>query len=106
MKQLKLSLLLCLLCSVASAAPDSPQWKIIKTKYPTADTVVAGFNVLDFGALGDGKSDCTGAFQQAMDAMSNAGGGTVFVPEGRYVIKGTLEIPTSVTLRGEWATQP
>ena len=100
MKHLILSLLLC---SVASAAPIAPQWKIIKTKYPTADTVVAGYNVLDFGAVGDGKTDCTQAFQQAMDKMRNAGGGTVFVPEGRYVIKGTLQIPTSVTLRGEWA---
>src|SRR5882672_10835532 len=100
MKQLILSLLL--LCSVASAAPDSPQWKIIKTKYPTPDVVVAGYNVLDFGALVDGKTDCTEAFQQAMDNMHRAGGGIVFVPEGRYVIKGTLQIPTSVTLRGEW----
>ena len=100
MKHLILSLLLC---SVASAAPSFPQWKIIKTKYPTADTVVAGYNVLDFGALGDGKTDCTQAFQQALDNMRKAGGGTVFVPEGRYVIKGTLQVPTSVTLRGEWA---
>ena len=100
---MKLLILSLLLCGVASAAPESPQWKIIKTKYPTQDTVVAGFNVLDFGALGDGKTDCTESFQQAMDTMRNAGGGTVFVPEGRYVIKGTLEIPTSVTLRGEWA---
>ncbi len=100
MKQLILSLLLC---SAASAATDSPQWQIIKTKYPTPDVVIAGFNVLDFGALGDGKTDCTEAFQQAMDNMRKAGGGTVFVPEGRYVIKGTLQIPMSVTLRGEWA---
>jgi len=100
MNQLILSLLFC---GVVSAAPESPQWKIIKTKYPTPDTVVAGFQVLDFGALGDGKTDCTAAFQQAMDSMRRAGGGTVFVPEGRYVIKGTLQIPTSVTLRGEWA---
>jgi hypothetical protein len=100
-KQLILSLLL--LCAVASAAPDFPQWKIIKTKYSTPDVVVAGYNVLNFGALGDGKTDCTEAFQQAMDNMQEAGGGTVFVPEGRYVIKGTLQIPTSVTLRGEWA---
>jgi hypothetical protein len=100
MKQLILSLLLC---SAAAAAPGTPQWQIIKTKYPTLDTVVAGYNVLDFGAVGDGKTDCTAGFQQAMDDMHNAGGGTVFVPEGRYVIKGTLRIPTSVTLRGEWA---
>ena len=53
-------------------------------------------------AKGDGQTDCTAAFQQALDQMARAGGGTVFVPEGRYVIKGNLEIPVSVTLRGEW----
>src|SRR5580765_4603381 len=100
MNQLILSLLFC---GVVSAAPESPQWKIIKAKYPTPDTVVAGYNVLDFGALGDGKTDCTAALQQAMDSMRRAGGGTVFVPEGRYVLKGTLQITKSVTLRGEWA---
>ncbi|MGA2258077.1 MAG: glycosyl hydrolase family 28-related protein, partial [Thermoguttaceae bacterium] len=92
-----------LLCGAVSAAPEAPQWKIFKPKYPTPDIVVVGYNVLNFGALGDGKTDCTQAFQQAMDRMARAGGGTVFVPEGRYVIKGNLQVPTSVTLRGEWA---
>ena len=91
-----------LLCSVACAAPASPQWTIIKTKYPTPDVVIAGYNVLDFGATADGQTDCTEAFQQAMDRMAEAGGGTVFAPAGRYAIQGTLEIPVSVTLRGEW----
>lgn len=100
MKSFILSLLLC---AVANAATVLPQWKIVKTNYPTADTVVAGFSVLDFGAKADAKMDCTESFQQALDAMRTAGGGTVFVPQGRYVIKGTLRIPVSVTLRGEWA---
>lgn len=91
-----------LLCSVACGAPASPQWKIVKTRYTTPDTVIAGYNVVDFGARGDGQTDCTGAFQQALDRMAVAGGGTVFVPAGRYVIKGTLQVPVSVTLRGEW----
>ena len=99
MKHIILSLLLS---SVVCAAPDSPRWRIVETKYPTADTVVAGFSVLEFGARGGGQQDCTQAFQQALDSMSALGGGTVFVPEGRYVIKGTLRIPVSVTLRGEW----
>ncbi|WP_419195044.1 glycosyl hydrolase family 28-related protein [Novipirellula herctigrandis] len=99
MKCLILSLLLS---SVAYAVPVSPQWKIIETKYATPDTVIAGYNVVDFGAKGDALMDCTGAFQQAMDQMAAAGGGTVFVPSGRYVIKGTLRVPVSVTLRGEW----
>jgi len=99
MKSFILSLLLC---TAAGAAAVSPKWHIVKTNYPTADTVVAGFNVLDFGAKPDGKTDCTESFQKALDAMRTAGGGTVFAPQGRYVIKGTLRIPVSVTLRGEW----
>lgn len=100
MKRLVLSLLLC---SIVYGAPESPEWKIIKPKYPVPDTIVAGYNVLDFGAKGDGQTDCTDAFQEALNRMRSAGGGTVFVPEGRYVIKGTLRVPVSVTLRGEWA---
>ncbi|MFC1652228.1 glycosyl hydrolase family 28-related protein [Planctomycetota bacterium] len=100
---MKRILLILLLCSVADGVPEYPQWRIVKTKYPTADTVVVGLSVLEFGAKGDGQQDCTQAFQQALDCMKSAGGGTVFVPEGRYVFEGTLRIPVSVTLRGEWA---
>ncbi len=99
MKHILLSLLLC---SIVNAAPASPEWRIVKPQYPTADTVVAGFSVLEFGAKADGEQDCTEAFQKALNSMNAAGGGTVFVPEGRYVIKGTLKIPVSVCLRGEW----
>jgi hypothetical protein len=91
-----------LLCSSALCAPKGPEWQIIKTKYPTTDIVVAGFNVLDFGADPDGRKDSTQAFQTALNRMRDAGGGTVFVPEGRYAFKGNLAIPVSVTLRGEW----
>ncbi len=39
-----------LLCSVTcAAAPATPQWTIVKTRFPTPDVVVAGYNVLDFG---------------------------------------------------------
>jgi len=80
----------------------SPDWKIIETEYSTADVVIAGYKVTDFGAVGDGVKDCSRAFQQALHAMSRAGGGTVFVPAGKYAIRSTLKIPASVTLRGEW----
>lgn len=78
------------------------KWRVISTRYPTSDVIVAGCTVRDAGAKGDSKTDDTAAFQSAMDTMSRAGGGTVFVPEGRYVIKGNLKVPTGVTLRGEW----
>ncbi|MBC7326568.1 hypothetical protein H5T87_00435 [bacterium] len=60
------------------------------------------FNVKDFGAKGDGTTDDTKAFQAALDACGEAGGGIVFAPTGNYLIKGHLSIPPYVTLEGVW----
>lgn len=59
-------------------------------------------SVLDYGALGDGATDDTAAFQRALDECGAAGGGVVFVPPGRYRIATHLEVPASVTLQGTW----
>lgn len=53
-----------------------------------------------YGALGDGVSDDTGAFQRALDQMGARGGGVVRVPAGNYLIKSHLSIPSCVTLEG------
>ena len=60
------------------------------------------FNVIDAGAVGDGETDDTEAFQMALDACAKAGGGVVFAPTGRYAIRGNLRIPSHVTLEGVW----
>lgn len=57
----------------------------------------AVFDVRDFGAAGDGKSVDTSAFSQSITACSAAGGGTVIVPSGRYLI-GAIELKSHVTL--------
>lgn len=49
----------------------------------------ASVNVLDYGAVGDGITDNRAAFQAAVNAVITAGRGTVFVPEGTYVVNGT-----------------
>ena len=66
------------------------------------DVIVYVKNVLDFGASGDGVSDNTAAFQAAIYAARDAGGGVVFAPAGIYAFRGNLHVPTGVTLRGEW----
>ena len=58
-------------------------------------------NVRDYGAKGDGVTDDTAAFQNAMDALSPQGG-IVNVPVGNYLIKTHLSIPENVTLEGVW----
>ncbi len=55
------------------------------------------FNIRTFGAIGDGKQLDTAAIQAAMDKCSQSGGGTVFVPSGRY-LTGTLFLKSNVNL--------
>ena len=42
-------------------------------------------NVLDFGAVPDGKTLATASLQNAIDHCSGTGGGTVAVPPGTYL---------------------
>ena len=71
----------------------------------TADASAADFalNVRQFGAQGDGVTDDTAAFQKALDKAGRAGGGSVQVPVGNYLIKTHLTIPRSVALEGVWS---
>jgi hypothetical protein len=44
-----------------------------------------------FGAVGDGKTDCTAAFQDMLNAAT-ATGAKIYIPPGNYIISGGLEI--------------
>ncbi|UCD53490.1 MAG: hypothetical protein JSW27_12715 [Phycisphaerales bacterium] len=59
-----------------------------------------------FGAVGDGTTDDTVAFQRALDAAAQAGGGTVHAPRGNYFFAGHLNVPDAVTLAGLWQSVP
>ena len=60
-------------------------------------------SVKDFGAVGDGTTDDTAAFQAAV----NAGFPKIIVPDGRYLIESAdLTIPTQVSLVTIGATPP
>lgn len=68
--------------------------------------IAKDLSVLDSGAVGDGKADCTPAFQKALDEAARQGGGIVNVPAGRYRINGHLLIPGGVTLQGTFRAPP
>jgi hypothetical protein len=59
-------------------------------------------NVRDYGAVADGVTDDTAAFQRAIDACAGEGGGIVQVPTGKYLLAGSLTLHASVTLEGTW----
>jgi hypothetical protein len=71
---------------------------LVLTQAPAA----AALDVSDFGAVGDGRADDTRAFQDALNAAADAGGGVVDVPSGAYRIAAHLEIPGGVCLQGQW----
>jgi len=64
------------------------------------------YSVQDFGAHGDGQTDDTAAFQKALDAAGQAGGGVVSAPRGNYFFSGHLKFPRAVTLKGVWESVP
>jgi hypothetical protein len=67
---------------------------------PSATPAANRFDVRQFGASGDGQRVETAALQRAIDAASEAGGGTVVFPAGRY-LSGTLTLPSRIRLELE-----
>lgn len=55
------------------------------------------FNVLDYGAVGDGRTINTAAIQRAIEAAHASGGGTVLFPAGRW-LSGKILLRSRVTL--------
>ncbi|HEX2974673.1 MAG TPA: glycosyl hydrolase family 28-related protein, partial [Bacteroidales bacterium] len=49
--------------------------------------------------------DITANLQKALDAVKSAGGGTLYLPGGRYLVNNPVRIPGGVELRGTWDVQ-
>jgi polygalacturonase len=55
------------------------------------------FPVIEYGAKGDGETDCTEAFARAIIACHAAGGGRVAVPDGMF-LTGPIHLKSNVEL--------
>ena len=58
------------------------------------------FNIMDFGAIGDGKTLCTQAFADAIEALSKEGGGKLLVPPGVW-FTGPIVLKSNINLHLE-----
>ncbi len=88
-------------CAGGSITRLTPPTELPQTK---VDELVV--KVCDFGERGDGRKDNTAAFQKALDAAHSAGGGSVYVPAGKYLFKGHLDLPSATALVGSYAGPP
>lgn len=84
------------------AAMQTP--RIVETVYPSADIVVADIVATEAPYFADpaGKQDSTAAIQSAVNDCFDAGGGTVFLPAGEYLVTAGITVNAFVTLRGDW----
>jgi len=55
------------------------------------------FVITNYGAVADGKTDCTAAIGKAIDACAGAGGGNVVVPAGEF-LTGAIHLKSGVNL--------
>jgi polygalacturonase len=98
---LGLALLAQLQVAVAGTPVASLEWgdvpailaRIRAPEFPARD-----FNVLDYGAAGDGEADSLPAVRRAITACADAGGGRVVVPAGNYLLNGPIHLRSNVNL--------
>lgn len=66
--------------------------RIVPPVFPDRD-----FAITNYGAVGDGGTDCTPAFAKAIAACAQAGGGRVIVPAGKF-LTGAIHLLSNVNL--------
>ena len=98
---LALSIVLAKPMTAQEAVRDIP-WYVAHCPFPIPTPVVPtfpdrDFKITDFGALPDGHTLNTAAFQKAIQTCSAAGGGRVLVPAGTW-LSGPIELLSHVNL--------
>lgn len=93
---------------LGSAAPDATLQAAETTGWETVPGILAeikpptfpdrDFTVSDYGARGDGETDCRPAFDKAIAACHEAGGGRVVVPAGNWLVNGPIHLKSNVNL--------
>lgn len=81
------SLALIFVSSFATSATT----RSTRTVSPPASTSDTVLTFADFDAVGDGVADDGPALQRALDALADAGGGTLLIPAGQYLIVTPVE---------------
>lgn len=89
------------------SSPDDPQAAAAAKAWSTVPAILSNivppifphhdFNITQYGARGDGLTDCSEAFREAIDDCSHSGGGRVVVPAGIF-LTGAIHLENNVDL--------
>ncbi len=82
-----------------SSQPETVERIVARIQAPVFAN--AAFSVADFGAVGDSATDCKPAFDKAIAACAQGGGGSVVVPAGVYLMHGPIHLVSNMNLRLE-----
>ncbi len=79
--------------------------EVVYQKAPVLTGDSAVYNIMDFGAAGNGRIDDTQAIREAIAYAAAAGGGTIYFPEGKYKVNEPIRIAAegagTITLAGD-----
>jgi polygalacturonase len=107
MKKIVIPVLLVLLAALplcaAETSPIQTEWlqvpeilkRIVAPQFPARNFVIT-----DFGAIADGKTDCTVAISNAISACAENGGGHVVISAGEF-LTGAIHLKSNVDLHLE-----
>ena len=100
-----LFLIIVITATSADAQKKDLSYYLSDLPFPAPKIEVPGFpdrsfNILDYGAIGNGQVLNTVAFKSAIEACSKAGGGTVIVPPGVW-LTGPIELANNLNLHLE-----
>ncbi|MEP7095399.1 MAG: glycosyl hydrolase family 28-related protein, partial [Flavobacterium sp.] len=87
---------------IADVSGNSP-WKkmeLIVKSIPQTQFLDKNYNIKDYGAVADGLTLNTGAFEKAIKECAENGGGKVIVPNGKY-LTGAIHLESNVNLHLE-----
>jgi len=81
----------------ATASPKATRDSILQV-ITGAAMPAQTYDILRFGARGDGKKDCKPAFDKAMKMAARKGGAHIVVPSGTYLLNGPIHLVDNVCL--------
>ncbi|MGD8778465.1 MAG: glycoside hydrolase family 28 protein [Ignavibacteria bacterium] len=56
------------------------------------------FNIVEMGAVADGKTDCLPVIKKAIESCSKIGGGKIIIPAGTFFCKGPIHLKSNINL--------